>query len=444
VGPSFARPRGVARSGVRAASTFGRWAGGAAQFPLSVHSSGRYLVQADGTPFLIHGDTPWSLAAQLTNAEIDTYLNDRQTKGFTAILLNAIEHNFTSQSPAYRNVDGVDPFTSMTDFASTLTAYWNRVDYIVNGAKSRGMVVVMNPAYLGFNGGSEGWMSEVTAESAGDLQTYGVRLAQRYTQGNVIWCLGGDYAGDSTERNKQWNIVTGIRSVRTTDIITAHGAPGDSPYDSWNGYTGWNLNNAYPSNGDVPAECATEYGRAGPLPFVMLEGRYEGEPDPVVGLGRIRLQAYTALLSGACGHFYGNNPIWHFESPWALYSYSGTWETNLDSTGAQQMAHVKTLFAAFEWWKLQPQTGSTLVSSSLSSGDSRICPALASDGSFALVWVPSSQSVTVVMSALTPSSVRVRLYDPTTGAYSSFGTFANTGTQSVATGGERVIVLDAA
>jgi hypothetical protein len=414
-------------------------------WPLSVHSSGRYLVDPRGTPFLIHGDTPWSLAVQLTNAEIDTYLIDRQAKRFNAILLNAIEHNFTSQTPAYRNVDGVDPFSSMTDFASTLTAYWNRVDYIVNSAKARGMLVMMNPAYLGFNGGSEGWMAQVTAESAADLQTYGARLAARYTQGNVIWCMGGDYAGDTTERNKQWNIVTGIRSVRTTDIITAHGASTDTAFTLWSGFTGFNLNNCYPSSGDVQAECATEYGRAGPVPYFMLEGRYEGEPDPAVSTSRIRLQAYMALLSGACGHFYGNNPMWHFESPWTLFPYSGTWESNLNSTGAQHMVHVKTLFDAYQWWKLAPQTGTTLVTSSLGSGDSRVCPALASDGSFAMVFVPTSQTVTIDKTALTVNPLRIRLYDPTTGTYSTHtASTSNTGSVSVATGGERVIVLDAA
>ena len=49
-------------------------------------------------------------------------------------------------------------------------------------------------------------------------------------------------------------------------------------------------------------------------------------------------------------------------------------------------------------------------------------------------------------SGATPSSVRARLFDPTNGTFStvSGSPFANTGTQNIATGGERVLVLDAA
>src|SRR5690606_38228500 len=166
-------------------------------------------------------------------------------KGFNAILFNAIEHKFSDQTPAYENAEGEQPFTSMTDFASPNEDYWGLVDYIVNGAKSRGMVCIINPAYLGSGGGDEGWMTEVSAESNVDLQNYGAFLANRYTQGNVIWCMGGDYGGDSTERNKQWNIVTGIRSVRTTDLITGHGARTESAYSHWSGFTGFSLNNIY-------------------------------------------------------------------------------------------------------------------------------------------------------------------------------------------------------
>jgi len=415
-------------------------------FPLQVHASGRYLVNADGNPFLLRGDTPWSLAVQLTNAEITAYLEDRAEKRFTAILFNAIEHRFSSQTPEYDNVDGEQPFTTMTDFASTpVAAYWNRIDHIVNTAKIYGLVCLINPAYLGSGGGIEGWMSEITAESAADLQTYGAFLANRYTQGNIIWCLGGDYAGTTTERDKQWNVVTGIRSVRTTDLITAHSTRGDPAYPNWNGYAGFNFNSAYSDKDDVYSECAAEYARAGPMPFFLLEARYEQEDTPTMTAAELRAQSYQALLSGACGQFFGNNPIWHFESPNALFSYSGTWESNLDSTGNLHQEILHDLFATVEWWKLIPKQDTSLVSSSLGTGTTRVSPALASDGSFAMVYVPTSQTVTVVMSAMTPSSVRARLFNPTSGAFTavSGSPFPNSGTQNIASGGERVLVLDA-
>ena len=54
---------------------------GATNFPVSVHSSGRYLVDASGAPWRMHGDTAWSLIAQLNAIDQNTYLADRQSRG---------------------------------------------------------------------------------------------------------------------------------------------------------------------------------------------------------------------------------------------------------------------------------------------------------------------------------------------------------------------------
>lgn len=415
-------------------------------FPLAVHASGRYLVDASGRPFLIHGDTAWSLVGQLTDAEIDQYVADRYARGVTAILFSAPEAYYTSQTPAYNNVDGVAPFGTMSpvDWTNPTEAYWARVDRVVNQCKNRGIACFINPCYLGALD-ADGWRLSVAATSAGDFQTYGAWLANRYTQGNVVWHLGGDYQGDNSANvTKQWNIVTGMRTVRTTDVITAHGY--NEAYSYWSGQTGWNLNSTYFSEEDYQyVRGPVAYARSGPIPFFHLEGRYEQEPATPVTAAALRMQTYASYLSGSCGFFFGNNPIWHFECDGARapFTYTGTWESNLNSTGSQQHALVKSLFAAFAWWKLVPKQDASLVSSSLSTTTTRLYPALASDGTFALVYVPSSQTVTLVMTAFSISSVRVRLYDPTTGNYSTVGTYANTGTQGIATGGERVIVCDA-
>ena len=338
-------------------------------FPLSVSSNGRYLQGANGTPFFLQGVAIWSLEVQVNNTEIDQILDATQAKGFTCVLFEAIEHEFSSQSPAYENVDGDAPFASMTDFGSSLVSdYWSRVDYIVNGLKNRGMVAMINPAYLGYSGGSQGWASEISAESDADLQTYGQRLANRYTQGNVIWCMGGDYDGDSTLRAKQWQIVTGIRLVRTTDIITAHTAPNEMASDTWGGgsYAGFNLNNiyGYTEDGyDIPVEADGAYAVSGPIPFFLIESRYEGENS--VTAAQLRFQSYTPLLRGACGQIFSNNPLWHLEAGgYSMYSYTDTWEEALDSDGMQDQQRLADLFTAYAWHKLVPKTDSSLISSS--------------------------------------------------------------------------------
>lgn len=414
-------------------------------FPLALDASGRFLKQANGNPFLCIGDSPYSIEVQLTNAQIDTYLNDRQAKGFTAILFECMEHLYSSQTPAYQNANGQNPFSSMTDFSTANPTYFNTVDYIVNGAKARGMACFITPAYLGFGGGSEGWTSEVNADTTGHLQTYGSFLANRYTQGNVIWVMGGDYAGDSTLRARQWNIVTGMRTVRTTDIICGHPQRGQDAYGLWgpggDNLPGWNFGTTYcaADGSDAYSLAATAYGRSGPIPFVQIENGYEGERT----LLEMRRSLYGSLLSGACGTFYGNNPVWGFGEP----NHNGgtgaaaVIASGLTTTGTAQVGYLSALMASYAWWLLVPKTDTSLVSTSLGTGTGHVCPAVSSDGTFAFIYSPSV-NVTVVMTAFSKSSMRVRSMDPTTGAFTALGSFANTGTQSFTVSAESVLVFD--
>jgi hypothetical protein len=423
------------------------------RFPLSIHSSGRYLIQANGTPFFIHGDTPWSIVVQLTEAQINTYLYDRAAKGINAIMFNAIERKFSSQSPAYRTVGGYDPFTSMTDFASPNENYWKVVDYIVNKALELNILCIINPAYWGYGGGSEGWWTELNAETAGDLQTFGTFLANRYKQPNIVWCMGGDWSGgDNGVRGKQWNIVTGIRTVRTTDIITAHNGRTDGDaYSDWSSFTstGFNLNNIYTQDIQMYSEAAIAIGRS--MPFFLIEAWYEGAANAV----SLRRQYWGSVLSGACGHLYGCDVLWGFGEPnfngaagpaAALANY-------LTTAGTVRLVYFKHFWDKYDWTKLVPKTDASLVSTSLSTDATRVYPALASDGSFAVIWKNDTNSITVVMSNLQPSSVRARWYDPSNNTYTtvSGSPFANTGSQSIGHPGNNsggttdwVLVLDSA
>lgn len=414
-------------------------------FPLSI--SGRYLRTAGGKPFFLVGDTPWTIEVQLTRAQVDRYLDHRRSIGINAIMFEMIEHKFSSQSPAYRNAaDSADPFTTMSPVAWTSPndTYWKTVDYIVNGALAREMAVIVNPAYLGFTATDEGWSTELAAASAGDLQTYGAWLARRFPQPNVIWCFGGDDASDTTGRDKQWNIVTGMRSVRTDQIITGHPARTDvTAYSKWNGYAGFNLNSIYVATTNVCDDsAATAYGQG--MPFVFLEGGYENEAGTA---SSIRMGFWQAVCSGACGHFFGNNPIWGFGEA----NYNGgagaaaALSGSLNSAAAQQMRYQSALAASYDLTKLVPKTDASLVSSSLgTSGTSgRVCPAMSSDGSFALIWTPTV-AVTVVMSNFRQSSVRARWYDPATGTYSNVSgqPFSNSGSQTMTPSADCVLVLD--
>lgn len=435
--------------------------GRANPFPLKVSPDKRYFVGANGRPFLIIGDAAWSLEVQLTRQQIEIYLNDRQAKGYTAVVFECMEHRFSSNTPIWQNAEGNIPFITMTassaTFESQVNAYWQLVDYVVNTCLARGLLCLIFPAYLGFNGGAglatdEGWNGAVQAASSGNLQSYGAFLGARYTQPNIFWGEGGDYAGTTGERDQAHNIATGIQSVQPNAKFVGHPSRGQSAYALWGpggqnyNYGGNFIGSTYcaTDGADAYSLAATEYARPGPIPFIQLEDGYEGTHT----LTEFRRSKYGVMLSGGCGFFGGNNPLWSFGDPnggdglGSAHALS----LDLDTAGAQQVGYLASLLRSYAWWRMVPKTDASLVTSpGLGTGTGRIVPALSSDASFAMIFTPGA-TVTVDMTNFAQSSVRGRWFDPALGTYAAAGgsPYANTGAQAFAPpgGGTLVLVLD--
>lgn len=424
-------------------------------FPLSRSSNGRYLQQANGTPFLLTGDSPWMILSQLDDDGIREYLDAAQAAGINGAMTEMPGVAFTSQTPSYDNVDGEQPFASMTsqsniNWASDFVeAYWQRGDLFGAETYARGIAWLIQPAYMGFGGGSEGWNDALNNATTGALRTYGQRLGARFNRGNEIWIAGGDYDGNDGSYDKQKVIFEEIRALQPNALITGHSNPDEAAFPVWGGESWFNLNCLY-CYADVGSvfpyqQAAQEYARDPALPLFFLEGRYENENGYTAAIGR--MQMYAPFLAGALGGFLkGSAPLWHFGSPNGP-SGSGTYQDGYTSAIVTALGRFRTLMTAYPWQLLEPKTDASLVSSSLSSGLSRIVPALASDATFAMIWVPSSQTVTVVTNALSgvAGNVRIRLYNPTNGQYTVVqASIAKSSGQAVATGGERIIVVDEA
>src|SRR5579872_3270834 len=105
-------------------------------FPLHVEPGKRFLVDAAGNPFLLQGDTAWSLIAQASDAEVETYLDDRRRRGFNTILVNLIEHHYASHPP--ENAAGESPFRVPGDFSTPNDPYFAHADWVLRQAADRG------------------------------------------------------------------------------------------------------------------------------------------------------------------------------------------------------------------------------------------------------------------------------------------------------------------
>jgi hypothetical protein len=383
-----------------------------AVFPLRVEAGKRYLVDAAGNPFLMQGDSPWSLMVQLTREQVDQYLDDRRARGFNTLLVNLIEHHFSNNPP--KNAYGQAPFLTPGDYGTPNEQYFAHVDWVIQRAADKGFLLLLVPSYLGYGGGDQGWYQEMVANGSTKLREFGRYLGRRYASfSNILWTHGGDYNPPNKALVRE--IALGIREFDTRALMSAHCAPETAAVDYWGGESWLQVNNVYTYNAVYSAALA-QYARSDQMPFFFLEGRYENEADGTEQ--RVRVQAYHALLSGATGQVFGNNPIWHFNGP-ALYPTSLTWQQALNGPGSQSMSHVRSLFAPRAWWTLQPDANNALLTSGLGSGQDRAVAARAADGSFAIAYLPSIRTVTVNLGQLAGPRVNARWYDPANATYTA-------------------------
>ncbi|WP_235911928.1 apiosidase-like domain-containing protein [Mesorhizobium xinjiangense] len=382
-----------------------RNADGERMFPLRAAPDGRYLEDAAGRPFFMHGDTAWSLIAELPREEVDLYLEDRRERGFNTILVNLLEHRFASNAPA--NAYGIRPFETPGDYARPSEPYFEHADWVLRRACELGFLVLLTPSYVGNGGGPEGWYAEMARAGIQTLNAYGRFLGERYKDlDNIVWVHGGDY--DPPNKNLVRTIAYGIREADTDALHTSHGSPGSAALDYWRGEPWLAINNAY-TYGPVYREALRQYADPSAMPFFLMESAYENEHD--AGEHRIRVQAYQAVLSGAFGHLFGNNPIWHFSGP-GIYDAPVTWQQALSGRGSQSMEQLHRLISSLEWWRLQPDVDGELLVGGRGAEDSRAVAARAGDGSFALAYLPSQRTVELDLARLAGPLVAARWHDP--------------------------------
>jgi Protein of unknown function (DUF4038)/Putative collagen-binding domain of a collagenase/Bacterial Ig-like domain (group 2) len=409
-------------------------------YPLKVGPTSRYLVDQNGKPFFLVGDAAWSLIAQLSYQNAETYLAARQGLGFNLVMVNLLEHEFATNAPA--NIAGVSPFTG-TDFATPNEAYFAHADSILQSAAQKGIVVLLAPAYVGYGCGSQGWASELQAASTATLTAYGQYLGARYKNyDNLIWLIGGDAdPGSCGVTSKLQALVDGILQSDTRHVFTAHNAPESSAVSQWSGATWLSVNNVYTYSTTLYQKDLSAYHGSPTMPFFLIESTYEGEG---ASAQELRAQSYWTVLSGGFGHVFGNCPIWHFGSPSGSQFCSSTnWQGQLSSQGSRNMQYLKKLFTARRWHLLVPDEANTAVTGGLGSGTDYTTAAVASDGSSIIAYLPSSRTVTVNGSGL-GSSMTAWWYNPATGVSTSGGTYPTTVTHDFIPpgNGDWVLVID--
>jgi hypothetical protein len=412
-------------------------------YPLRVSANHRYLVDDNGVPFLIVGDSPQTLTVNVSQEDAAGYIANRKRYGINSLWINILCNWPKICRENGATFDGIVPFLNQDDLSAPNPEYFSRVDEIIRQAAAGGMAVFLDPIE------TSGWLSILRTNGLDKAFAYGQYLGTRYRDfPNIVWLNGNDF---QTWRNTHDDalvqaVARGIRSAEPKQLQTVEldyltsGSLGDK---SWASLI--DLDAAY-TYFPTYAQVLTEYNRRDHKPVFMVEAAYEFENITGTDGGstkNLRRQEYWSMLSGAAGQLYGSAATWRLEAGW---------QSRLDTPGATQLRYMKDLFAPRRWYDLVPdQTHTILVSgygsmselagkfaAYLGSGPKHgfrfldfvkshtgwtsvtyndYAPAAAThDGSLFIAYMPSLRPLVVDMSKLR-GPVRARWYDPTDGSY---------------------------
>src|SRR5690349_577776 len=87
-------------------------------FPLKLGANGRHLADQNNAPFLIVGDSPQGMIADLTPTQAAAYFANRALYGFNVAQIHLFAGNSFGGRTDYSTVDGITPFTTNGDIAT--------------------------------------------------------------------------------------------------------------------------------------------------------------------------------------------------------------------------------------------------------------------------------------------------------------------------------------
>lgn len=408
------------------------------KFPTGLDPTKKFFTDGNGNPSFLSGENAGNIIL-LKPPDIEFYLTDRLNKGFTSII-------FTMEAFSLANANGDLPFNSV-NYVNFNTPYWNYIDYIMGRINAYGINPQVNPFFVGLDDAS-GDHSTFYNQTSTVIQGFASFLGNRYKNYNLIWLLGGDADPNNATSWAALNtFAVALKAADPSHLMTIEAsrlfengtAVPNGGYSSVDGHTiaygsvqSWlDFNFLYQSGSTVGSGAQRCYTQGYPL--VMGEDYYENEHSTTPQI--LRQEGYTGVLGGTVlGRNFGNNPI---------YLFTTGWQNSLNSAGSVGQQLLSKLFRSRPWQKLVPDISNTTMTAGSSGGS--FC-ARTNDGISVIVYIPTSQTITIDMSKITDSGNQTNCnwYNPQTGVVTNIGTFANSSTKNFTSpdSNDWVLVID--
>ncbi len=422
---------------------------------IKVSDNNTYLATKDGKPFFWLGDTDWEMFHRLTREEIDEFLEIRKQQGFNVIQAVALaEFNGIRQPNRYGDLPLVneDPAKLATTSGNNFSNpdeydYWDHVDYAINKAAAKGLYIGLLPtwgdkiAHL--------WGEGPIIFNEQNAEIYATLLAKRYVKHwNILWILGGDrpavYKAKKDNEEKDYDdrmiwraMANGIEKVLGKDAFIAyHPSGGDRSTSQYIHKEPWLDINAFQSGHGSKETKSWEWVKRDlallpQKPTFDMEPCYEDHPvNPWDGKWTrkargyfttydVRARIYRGVFAGSCGVTYGHHHIWQFlntnlNPPVNVGDTLIPWREAARAEGAEQMRFLKNLMLSRPYFTRIPDQ-SIIKSNPGNSYKDAIIATRDEGGSYAMVYLPNRQPVTIDLTGITGTDKNVWWYDPRNG-----------------------------
>lgn len=320
---------------------------------LRVSPNRRYLVHADGTPFLWLGDTGWNAAWKSTPADWREYVETRAAQRFSVL---QIVTTGTGRHSTPASASGHAPFAADR---TPNPAFWRELEEKIGVANDRGLFVLLT----GLGKAPAGFAEQQRGPA------FARWVAGRFAAHMVILSPSMD------QRFEPQNDEAGVQlKALSHHLVTQH--PGthfdtakryhDAAYTDFDGlqtgHHSGNLGRAYAA----AREWTLELWRREPIkPVINIEAMYDargGDDGPNWREQDARKLGWLTWLSGSSGYTYGAGDVppkvpqggggmWRFNTDPAAYDH---WRKVLQWPSAKQMTRLRDFFATIDWWQLEP------------------------------------------------------------------------------------------
>jgi Protein of unknown function (DUF4038)/Domain of unknown function (DUF5060) len=370
----------------------------------------RNVIHADGTPFLVVGDTPWSIPYRATTSQVREYAADRNSKGFNTALLITVQPDKNAKGPEARNTPlGFD--VAFSDFAEGHITkmkpdYFQTLDSIVSILIEHELTPLYAPTAHGY-----GWKGESTFGpnlEPTEYARYCRYLVARYGSTPAFWLVNLDGSG------RKPSIKPGGEAIDKWDAYEQPTGMHYSPNDDWlatwaNGDSTccFHYNRVYQSDEWLDFQWA-QTGHDGKHLYHKVQRMYDEKPTKAnmvgestyeaMGDGKLGLgwwqgeDAWNELMhGGTMGVVYGAACLWQWkvtadEPGWESWTNAPlSWRDAMNMEGSKYIGYVRKAFEGFDYVDMERRWDLT--------DDSN--PLLAKEGIFYVSYLDKGGAITI-------------------------------------------------